>query len=166
MDRGIHTDMLGVEVNLSDNVPMEIRSGPWSESHITQYLQQTTIPIRIASIGSVGPLVQSLWFMFDGTCLWCCTQQDSVLANRLARDSRVGFEIASDLPPYRGVRGRGTATLHHDAAADLLPQLITRYLGNESSDLAAWLLARIETEVAIEIGDLLVTSWDYTPRMT
>jgi len=157
--------MLGVTPELRDNVAMEIRSGPWSSSQITEYLQQTAIPIRVASIGTVGPLVQSLWFTFDNASLWCCTQQDSVLANRLARDPRVGFEIASDLPPYRGVRGRGIAELHTNAAAGLLPGLITRYLGTESSDLATWLLSRVDTEVAIEIRDLHLTSWDYTPRM-
>jgi hypothetical protein len=157
--------MLGGSVNVRHNAAMEIASGPWSESEIRDYLQSTVIPVRIASTGSVGPLVQSLWFAFDGDALWCCTQRDSVLATRLGRDPRLGFEVAADLPPYRGVRGRGHAELVPSAAAELLPQLIDRYLGDTNPPLASWLLGRLETETAIRIAHLRVTTWDYTPRM-
>lgn len=144
---------------------MEIASGPWSADTITAFLADAVIPVRLASTGSVGPLVQSLWFTWMDDALWCCTQSDSVLASRIARDPRVGFEIAGDDPPYRGVRGRGTAELRPDAAATLLPILITRYLGSTGGELATWLLSRMDTETSIRIHDLRVTSWDYTPRM-
>lgn len=144
---------------------MEIVSGPWTRSEITDYLASTVIPIRLASVGTKGPLVQSLWFAFDDEALWCCTQQDSVLAQRLARDPRVGFEIAGDMPPYRGVRGRGIAELTPKAAPRLLPQLIERYLGQTEPALATWLLSRLSTETALRITQLRLTSWDYAPRM-
>ena len=47
----------------------------------------------------------------------------------------------------------------------MLPRLIDRYVGDTESPLGAWLLSRIDTEVAIRIDGLAVTSWDYTPRM-
>jgi hypothetical protein len=144
---------------------MDIASGPWTESHIREYLTSTVIPVRIASTGNVGPLVQSLWFAFDEEALWCCTQHDSVLAKRLSRDARLGFEVAADSPPYKGVRGRGLAELIPSAAATLLPRLIDRYLGDTNTPLADWLLSRIETETAIRISQIRVTTWDYTPRM-
>ena len=144
---------------------MDIASGPWSAQTIGEFLSTTVIPVRLASTGSAGPLVQSLWFTWLEDALWCCTQADSVLASRIARDPRVGFEIAGDEPPYRGVRGRGHAEFRPDAAAALLPMLITRYLGSTQGDLASWLLSRVESETAIRIHDLRVTSWDYTPRM-
>lgn len=144
---------------------MEIASGPWSAETIAEFLADAVIPVRLASTGSAGPLVQSLWFTWMDDALWCCTQSDSVLASRVARDSRVGFEIAGDDPPYRGVRGRGLAEFRPEAAATLLPMLITRYLGSTEGDLATWLLGRMDTETAIRIHDLRVTSWDYTPRM-
>lgn len=144
---------------------MEIASGPWSAATITDFLSTAVIPVRLASTGSAGPLVQSLWFTWMDDAVWCCTQADSVLASRIARDPRVGFEIAGDDPPYRGVRGRGHAEFRPDAAAGLLPTLIERYLGSTEGDLATWLLSRLDAETAIRIGDLRVTSWDYTPRM-
>jgi hypothetical protein len=47
-------------------------------------------------------------------------------------------------PPYRGVRGRGIATLNDDRGEEILRRLIERYLGDSSSRLASFLLARVE----------------------
>lgn len=141
-----------------------IRSGPWSASEVTDHLTSSVIPLRLASAGK-QLLVQSLWFDFDGTSLWCASQSDSVLVRRLRKDDRVGFEVSSDQPPYRGVRGHGRAHLDPPRAADLLPRLIERYLGPAPSPLGSWLLSRIDSEVAIRIDRLTVSSWDYSGRM-
>ncbi len=140
-----------------------VRSGPWDDARIADYLHATAIPIRLASAGRRFPLVQSLWFHFDSDALWCCTQADSVLATRLRREPACGFEVSADAPPYRGVRGTGTASLLPGRAADILPVLIERYVG--PSPLADWLMSRLDTEVAVRIDGLVVTSWDYSGRM-
>jgi nitroimidazol reductase NimA-like FMN-containing flavoprotein (pyridoxamine 5'-phosphate oxidase superfamily) len=145
---------------------VEITSGPWDRSQIQAFLDDTVIPIRIASAGRTSPLVQSLWFLYDEDALWCASQVDSVLTRRLHADPRCGFEIAGDLPPYRGVRGSGRAELLPERAATVLPRLISRYLGDEPSPLATWLLSRVDSEVAIRISDLRVTSYDFTSRMS
>jgi nitroimidazol reductase NimA-like FMN-containing flavoprotein (pyridoxamine 5'-phosphate oxidase superfamily) len=145
---------------------VEITSGPWDRSQIQAFLDDTVIPIRIASAGRTSPLVQSLWFLYDEDALWCASQVDSVLTRRLHADPRCGFEIAGDLPPYRGVRGSGQAELLPERAATVLPRLISRYLGDEPSPLATWLLSRVDSEVAIRISDLRVTSYDFTSRMS
>ena len=109
---------------------MEIASGPWDRSQIEDFLGQTVIPIRIASAGRTSPLVQSLWFVYDEDAIWCASQMESVLTRRLRVEPRCGFEIAGDLPPYRGVRGSGRAELLPERAATVLPRLISRYLGD------------------------------------
>ena len=142
-----------------------ITSGPWDLETMTAFLRDTRIPMRLATNGSKGPLVQSLWFDLDDGCLWCATQDSSLLAQRVARDPRVGFEIARDEPPYRGVRGTGRAEVLPDEAARILPALIERYQGNESTALSDWLLSRLDREVAIRIEPATLTSWDYSGRM-
>lgn len=145
--------------------PLTLRSGAWPLDTIERFLYETAIPVRIASNGREFPLVQSQWFLYESSTLWCCAQADSVLAQRLRNDPRCAFEVSGDLPPYRGVRGTGSASLHADEAARVLPLLIDRYLGDEPSTLADWLLSRLDVEVAIKISDLSVTSWDYSARM-
>lgn len=143
-----------------------IRSGPWSPTEVESWLRATVIPVRLATSGKRGPLVQSLWFDYAQGSLWCATQADSVLAKRIRRDASVGWEVSGDEPPYRGVRGTGTAELIHDTeqVADVLAGLIARY-GQAGTPLAEWLLSRLASEVAVRIGDLRITSWDYSPRM-
>jgi len=143
---------------------VEIASGPWDRSQIEAFLDDTVIPIRIASAGRTSPLVQSLWFLHHEDALWCCTRADAVLTRRLSVDPRCGFEVSGDLPPYRGVRGSAKAEILPERAADMLPRLIARYDAPDA--LADWLLSRLDQEVAIRLHSLRVTSFDFTTRMT
>ncbi|MFM7597277.1 MAG: pyridoxamine 5'-phosphate oxidase family protein [Actinomycetota bacterium] len=145
---------------------LDIRSGPWDREAIEAFLRDTVIPIRLASAGRTSPLVQSLWFLYDEESLWCCTQREAVLTRRLIADPRCGFEVSGDLPPYRGVRGTATAEVLPERAADVLPRLIDRYLGDAPNQLANWLLSRLDREVAIRLHDLRLTSFDFTTRMS
>ena len=146
--------------------PVTIRSGPWSAAAVEDFLTDSVIPVRLASNGREFPLVQSQWFLYEDGALWCCAQSDSVLVRRLRTDPRCAFEVSGDHPPYRGVRGNGEATLRADEAPRILPLLIERYLGQTPSPLADWLLSRLDVEVAVQIHGLVVTSWDYSARMT
>lgn len=146
---------------------MEIIAGPWSADAIEQYLISAVLPVRLASIGADGsPVVLSLWYLFEEGALWCATQRSSHLVARLERDPRCGFEIAADSIPYRGVRGRARATIDVQRGATLLPRLLNRYLGGTDSPLASKLLARTDTEVAIRLDRMRVSTWDFTGRMT
>jgi nitroimidazol reductase NimA-like FMN-containing flavoprotein (pyridoxamine 5'-phosphate oxidase superfamily) len=143
-----------------------IKSGPWDELAVTGWLTETVVPIRLATSGKRGPLVQSLWFAFTEGALWCATQKDSAVAKRALKHPVVGWEVSPDQPPYKGVRGRGTLEVIKDPlqAGEVLRGLIARY-GQSGTDLEKWLLSRVDTEVAFRITDLEVVSWDYSPRM-
>lgn len=145
---------------------ISVHSGPWDSRAIEGWLDETVIPLRLATTGGHGPIVQSLWFAYDDGALWCATQTDSVVTGRVRQEPRVGWEVSPDEPPYRGARGRGTATVVEDPdlAGDVLRRLIARY-GQSGTDLERWLLSRVSTEVALRIDDLVVTSWDFSPRM-
>jgi nitroimidazol reductase NimA-like FMN-containing flavoprotein (pyridoxamine 5'-phosphate oxidase superfamily) len=145
---------------------IHVHSGPWDIAQIQTWLGETVVPLRLATSGRNGPLVQSLWFDFSDDSLWCATQADSVLVQRIERDPHVGWEVSPDLPPYRGTRGKGTAELinESDQVEAVLSRLVDRY-GQSGTSLANWLLGRIDSEVVVRIGDLRVSSWDYRPRM-
>ncbi len=145
---------------------LDVHSGPWATADIEAWLEQTVVPLRLATSGNSGPLVQSVWFDYSDGSLWCATQEHSVLAKRIRRDSKVGWEVSPDMPPYRGVRGKGRAELIDDRARveTVLNRLVDRY-GQAGTPLAEWLGSRIDSEIAVRIADLRVSSWDYSPRM-
>jgi len=140
-------------------------SGPWDFTQASTFLGQAEIPIRVASAGSRGPIVQSLWFDFDGTGLWCATQASSLLVKRLTANNDIGFEVSGDTAPYRGVRGTGIASIHPELAEDVLRRLISKYQGNSETELSKWLLSRLDKEVAIKIEALTLATWDFSGRM-
>jgi hypothetical protein len=83
--------------------------------------------------------------------IYCATQKTAKVVSYLKQERRCGFEIASDVPPYCGVRGRGLATIDAGLGPDALRQLLVRYLGGSGHPLAERLLSRSSTEVAIII---------------
>jgi hypothetical protein len=140
--------------------------GPWSRAQVDRYLAQTRVPIRLACNGGAGfPVVASLWFVPDGGSLWCATRPSARVARLLEADGRCAFEVASERPPYCGVRGQAVASLRRERGADVLHALVHRYLDEPGSDFARWLLSRADGETAIEITPRNLVSWDFRRRM-
>lgn len=139
--------------------------GPWDMATVESYLRGAVIPARVATLGQTGPLVQSMWFLWEDGQLWLATQRSAVIAQRLAGDDRCAFEVAGDGMPYHGVRGQGRALVDASRGEQVLRRLIERYLGSSEHGLARWLLSRAEHEVAIGIRPDHLVSWDYRRRM-
>ncbi len=145
--------------------PVQLVSGPWDRSQVTRWLEGARIPVRLAVLAPRGPLVVSLWYRFDGKALWCATRRGADVVGHVLADHRVGIEVAPDLPPYRGVRGTGRAEVIPERGADTLELLLERYLDAANAPLADSLRAGADDEVALRIGSLSLTSWDFSGRM-
>ena len=140
--------------------------GCWSEETIAAYLGETRIPMRLAVQDITGsPWVMSLWFEYSEGGLWCATNAQSRLVSYLQVNPRCGFEVAADQPPYRGVRGKGTAMNVPERGIEILLRLLKRYAIEPESPLARSLLAKSDQEVAIRIAPSRISSWDFTERM-
>lgn len=136
------------------------------DAEAAAYLASTRAPLRLACHSvDQWPVLLSLWFLVEDGKLWCATPASANVARMLARDARCGFEISENAAPYRGVRGRGRATLDERRGKDVLRALVRRYLGTEDTSFARWLLARREPELAIAIEIERVTAWDFSARM-
>lgn len=141
-------------------------TGPWDSTQIEKHLCESTIPLRLACSGQAGwPLIVSLWYVHLDGWLWCACQEDSTVVSLLEQDPRCAFEVAGDQPPYRGVRGRGRASLDRTRGGEILRALLARYDVSPQSELGRWLLSRADTEVAIGIEPTWLGSWDFTSRM-
>ncbi|MBM4263401.1 MAG: hypothetical protein FJ145_18465 [Deltaproteobacteria bacterium] len=130
------------------------------------FFEQSRIPLRLACLTRQGwPLVVSLWFLYENEKIYCATQESAKIIAHLRQNSRCAFEIASDLPPYRGVRGQGEAALRPELGRATLERLVARYLSGRQTPLGKNLLARADAEIAIEIRPLRIFAWDFTRRM-
>jgi hypothetical protein len=142
-------------------------TGPWTVATAAAFLRDAVIPLRLSALSRNGtPVIVSLWFLPEETTLWCATRRDSNLAGWLGADSRCGFEVARDAPPYRGVRGQAHAALDMSAGPALLDRLMERYGIASGSTLAAMLSRRRADEVAIRLTPDRLSCWDYSARMS
>ena len=144
---------------------VEIR-GPWTATTIETYLDSSKIPLRIAVSRTLGPpIVLSVWFMRSGDELVGATRPTSTLIKCLERNPECGFEVASDTPPYRGVRGSAGVLLDREKGSEVLDHLLIRYLGSTETPLSEKLRMASKDEVAFRLQPSLLVSWDYSDRM-
>ncbi len=112
-----------------------------------------------------GQITVSLWYVYLEERIFCATQRNAKIIEYLSGNPKCGFEVAGDLPSYRGVSGWGYAILDKVRGVEILCMLIKKYLRDEKSSLAYFLLRRNENEMAIEITPLSMFSYDYSDRM-
>lgn len=130
------------------------------------YLEEVDIPLRLSCITPSGwPVVLSLWYLYRDGQLFCATQNTAKVVGYLEREPRCAFEVASDLPPYCGVRGQARAAVDARLGAEILEQLLVRYLGGSESPLARRLLSGVQNEVAIAIQPVNMHTWNFVDRM-
>jgi len=142
-------------------------SSHWDEEQIAAFLNECVIPVRLACVNGAGrPLVCSLWFMYDDDAIWCATKDSSDVVGFLKGSADVGFEVAPESMPYRGVRGQGKAQILPARGVPVLGRLMDRYLGTRESEFAQWLFAQATDEVAIRIDPDWFTAWDFSKRMS
>jgi len=126
----------------------------------------TKIPIRISYLKPDGtPNIISLWYTQINDKIYCATQKSAKIVSFLQNNPICGFEIATDKPPYKGVRGNGIAKILNDEGADVLKILMEKYLGKKESTLSQYLKNNSSTEVAIEITPQKISNYDYSKRM-
>ncbi len=95
----------------------------------------------------------------------CATGRSADIVEFLDRDARLGFDVSTNEPPSRGVRGAGDATAEPDPDEALLREVLVRYLGGTESSLADRLLAADRSEVRIKIEPSRLVTWDSSDRM-
>ncbi len=141
-------------------------SGAMSKTKAESYLLEATVPIRIACQTPSGGLwMLSLWYRYHDGAFHCATGRDADIVEYLRTNPDVAFEVSDNEPPYKGVRGAGTASIERDEDKTLLRQLLNRYLGGTDNQLASRLLDADREEVRIRIGPEKLYTWDFTERM-
>jgi len=139
----------------------------WNETEIGDYLKKTVIPMRIAITDGAFPTICSLWFDYDPVqgVLICATHVRSQIARLITKNPRCAFEIAANTPPYCGVRGKAVIEGDASAAAQSLPRLIKRYMGDSNAGLGKWLMSRVDEELELRLKPVWISAWDYGQRM-
>lgn len=141
------------------------RKSAWNQKQLKEFLVSSKIPMRVSVLDGDYPLVCSVWFEYLDGKLVIVSHRESKLAKVLVSQRKCGFEIASNNPPYRGVRGKADVLYELGNSEGTLRRIIRRYLGETNQGLALWLLSRVKHEMKFTLHPKWVTSWDYGERM-
>ena len=132
----------------------------------TKDLVNLAVPLRLACLTNSGwPMIVPLWFKFLNDRFYCATQENAKIISYLKKDNRCAFEISSEIPPYKGIRGQGKSIIKNELGIEILQTVIEKYIPKKDTKLKKYLLERKENEVAIEIIPIKIFYWDYTNRM-
>jgi nitroimidazol reductase NimA-like FMN-containing flavoprotein (pyridoxamine 5'-phosphate oxidase superfamily) len=153
-------------------------TGPWDRDRVDEYLAAARVPVRLGCrTPSDHPWIVSLWFAWDpeagsdggsgdpAGAIRCATSASADLVEFVEHDDHVSFDVSTNDPPYKGVRGRGRATVVPDDDKRLLRSLLTKYLGGTDNATADRLLRPERDEVEIRIEPERLHAWDYSERM-
>lgn len=152
--------------NLNKPLLIDIYNKLTSNTIATKDLVNLIVPLRLACLTSSGwPMIVPLWFKFLNDRFYCATQENAKIISYLKNDNRCAFEISSQNPPYRGIRGQGKTIIKKELGIEILQTVIEKYIHKKDTDLTTYLLKRKEKEVAIEITPIKIFYWDYTNRM-
>jgi hypothetical protein len=133
---------------------------------VEKFLKDTKIPLRLSGLTNSGwPFVMSLWYIYLDEKLYLATLQTAKVVKYLSKNSKCAFEIASDIPPYCGIRGQALAKIIDSKGDEILKTLLYRYLGGTDNYLAKKLMNRRVKEIAIELTPINVYKWDFSSRM-
>jgi nitroimidazol reductase NimA-like FMN-containing flavoprotein (pyridoxamine 5'-phosphate oxidase superfamily) len=151
-------------------------TGPWDRDRVDDFLSAARVPIRLGCRTPTDrPWIVSLWFAWDpdagadsdrpSGAIRCATSADADLVEFIGHDDEVSFDVSTNDPPYKGVRGRGRATVLPDEDKDLLRSLLEQYLGGVDNPTGERLLRPEREEVEIRVRPERLHTWDYSGRM-
>lgn len=137
----------------------------WQQPEIQAYLESTQTPMRLSTTKPDGfPLICSVWHYIENDYLYAVSHKDSLLVKTLLNQPKCAFDISTNEPPYKGIRGQGLADIQLDAS-HYLPKLIDKFLGQNFQDLQQFLMNRLDEERLIVININKISAWDFSGRM-
>src|SRR5688500_2977141 len=113
--------------------------------NVNDFLTRTCVPIRLACVTIADwPITISLWYVYMEEKFFCANGKNARILKCLSNHSKWGCEVAGDLALYRGVRGWVRAKLNDTRGSEIPHTLIKKYLKDEKSQLADFLLRKAE----------------------
>ncbi|MFB5620586.1 MAG: pyridoxamine 5'-phosphate oxidase family protein, partial [Nitrosopumilus sp.] len=121
---------------------------------------------RLGTIDKNGePNVHPVWYHFANDKIYFETSKNSRKAQSIKNKNTVYFCIDDTNEPYKGVRGKGTASFIEDIEKNLLvlEKILLKYTGSLENDIAKFLFNSVKSgeSIIIEINPHFFGTWDH-----
>ena len=148
-------------VNATSEVPGMTRD------EIEKFLD-SKLNLQLATTDDQGePNIQPVWFYYDkdGEKLLITTSKLARKTQNLRNKPTIYFSIDDENPPYKGVKGKGIATLVEDPDKTVSQgdRISMKYLGTLDHPIAKMISegSKNGDNVVIEISPKFFSTWDY-----
>ena len=134
-------------------------------------LESSKLNLQIATIDEKGdPNIQPVWFNYDKDAekLLILTSKSAKKTQNLRNRPTIYFSVDDENPPYKGVKGKGIATVIEDPNR-IVPQaekISMKYLGTLDHPAAKEMADRSRNGegVLVEISPKFFSTWDFGKR--
>ena len=145
---------------------------PVTETEVNDFLERK-LNMQIATIDEEGnPMIQPVWFLYDkksGKIYTATSKMSKKVQNIHRNPDKIYFSIDDENYPYKGVKGRGIATISQDIQNNLpiVEKINMKYLGTLEHPVANMIMenTRNGIEVVIEITPKFFSAWDFGKAM-
>lgn len=138
-----------------------------SESQVIDFLKNSRLNLLLGTIDSKGePNVHPVWYIYENEKLYVETGKTAKKAQNIRNKNVVYFCIDDEKIPYKGVRGKATATILDDIPK-LLPiaeKIMIKYTGDLENNVAKFLLDGVKngSSVLLELEPKYYATWDHS----
>jgi general stress protein 26 len=138
-----------------------------TKSEVDGFLE-SKLNVQLATIDEMGdPNIQPLWFYYDKNVneLYVMTNGATKKVQNVRNKPNVYFSVDDENFPYKGVKGKGTATIVEDPQriVPLVEKVNLKYLGTLDHPIAKMLIenARNGAEILLKIKPKFFSTWDF-----
>jgi len=141
------------------------------EAQAVEFLEKSVLNLQLGTVDADGEAnIHTVWYVHENGRLYIDAARASKKVANIRRNPRVYFCVDDEKTPYRGVRGKGTATIHEDVsvALPIAERIMLKYTGSLDNDIAAALLdgVRAGKSALVEIEPLYYSTWDHASGVT
>ncbi|MFY9964533.1 MAG: pyridoxamine 5'-phosphate oxidase family protein [Nitrososphaeraceae archaeon] len=144
---------------------------PLSEQDTKDFLTTKVLNIHLGTVDENGHAnIHPAWYYYDSSKekIYVETGKHSKKMENLSRNNTIYFCIDDPNPPYKGVRGKGSAMVHEDVNFNILiaQKIHLRYFGNLEHPIAHELVEAIKNgqSIVLEISPKYYSTWDYSKQ--
>jgi general stress protein 26 len=144
---------------------------PLAEQEIRDFLTTKILNLHFGTIDEKGHAnIHPVGYYYDhsNNKFYVLTGKDSKKTQNLRKNEMIYFCVDDSNPPYKGVRGKGSAKIKKDVNFNLgvWEKIMKRYIGNLEEPMAVALRDEIKKgeSIVLEISPRYFSTWDYSKQ--
>ena len=144
---------------------------PLGEQDLKEFLTTKVLNLYLGTVDEKGHAnIHPVGYYYDPlkNRFYILTAKESKKTHNLSRNETVYFCVDDPNPPYKGIRGKGTARILEEVNfnLDIWERIMARYIGNLEDPMAIAHKDELKKgdSIVLEISPKYFSTWDYSKQ--